>query len=373
MSRRRILVVDDEPGMLRAVRRVLERAYDLECASTPEQAVDVVDSFGPDLAILDIRMPGMDGFELMGRLKQARPGIDVILMTGSVTESDQKLVRSIRERAFFFIQKPFDREVLLTLVERCLELRRLADENRRHVARLESVLTEARAFQSSLFPDPELRLGDVTAVARHLPCESLCGDFFDFAPWGPTRLGFLVADVSGHGAAAAMLTGIVKSAFRSCHADGYRPDTVVGRIADGIRTFRPNRFVTLICGTVDLEEDTLTYVNAGHPPAMIWRADERLRSMGPTGPIVSPVLDAATWTTERLELGSLEQVLLYTDGIVEARGEDDFFGIDRLRATVDATRGGGAELIASLIASVQSHIGGRPPDDDMTVMALGRR
>ena len=168
MSRARILVVDDEPAMLRSVARVLEGPYEVLCAQTPTGAIAAAPLFRPDLAILDIRMPEMDGFELMGRLKAIRPDLDLIVMTGSVTETDAKLIRSIREKAFYFIQKPFDREVLRTLVGRCLELRRLTEANRRHVARLEGELQEARTFQQSLLPPGESRLEGVTIAARYV-------------------------------------------------------------------------------------------------------------------------------------------------------------------------------------------------------------
>ena len=75
-------------------------------------------------------MPDLDGFELMSQLKARFPGLDVILMTGSVDDLDEKLVRAIRSAAFYFIQKPFDREVLKTLVERCVELRRRREDHR---------------------------------------------------------------------------------------------------------------------------------------------------------------------------------------------------------------------------------------------------
>ena len=108
--------------------------------------------FKPDLVILDVRMPEIDGFELMARLKAAHPGVDIIVMTGSLDDLDQKLIRAIRGRAFYFIQKPFDREVLQTLVERCLELRWRRVESRHHVERLERELADARAFQQGLLP-----------------------------------------------------------------------------------------------------------------------------------------------------------------------------------------------------------------------------
>src|SRR6185436_13814402 len=103
----RILVVDDEPGMLRAVMRVLSPRHQVVAVATPSEALALLSTFEPDLAILDVRMPEMDGFELTARLKSERPDLDVILMTGSLSELDAKLVRAIRENAFYFIQKPF--------------------------------------------------------------------------------------------------------------------------------------------------------------------------------------------------------------------------------------------------------------------------
>lgn len=116
----RILVVDDEAGMLRSVGRVLGKDYNLSSARSPREAVEVARTFKPDLAILDIQMPEMDGFQLMEELRALDPEVDVIFMTGSIHEIDAKLIKAIRKDAFYFLQKPFDRGVLLTLVERCL-------------------------------------------------------------------------------------------------------------------------------------------------------------------------------------------------------------------------------------------------------------
>src|SRR5947207_2163815 len=118
MTHSRILVVDDEPGMLRSVERVLSRDYHVTATRQSRDAVEIAKAFHPQLAILDIQMPDVDGFELMEKLKAVDPSLDVILMTGSIHEIDGKLIRSIRKDAFYFLQKPFDREVLLTLVER---------------------------------------------------------------------------------------------------------------------------------------------------------------------------------------------------------------------------------------------------------------
>jgi sigma-B regulation protein RsbU (phosphoserine phosphatase) len=154
----RILVVDDEPGMLRAVERVLSDDHRVVATRLSREALAVADEFDPELAIVDIRMPDLDGFELMARLKARFPSLDVILMTGSVDDLDEKLVRAIRSQAFYFIQKPFDREVLRTLVDRCVELRRRREEHQQNLKRLEAELAEARAFQQSLLPARERSL-----------------------------------------------------------------------------------------------------------------------------------------------------------------------------------------------------------------------
>src|SRR5215470_553599 len=162
MSLWRILVVDDEAGMLRSVERVLGQDYTVASTRSSREAVVVARAFKPDLAILDIQMPEMDGFQLMEELQALDPELDVILMTGSIHELDAKLIRAIRKDAFYFLQKPFDRGVLLSLVERCLELKRLDHTNQKQLQRMEKELGDARAFQQSLLPPEFGQVGGIS-------------------------------------------------------------------------------------------------------------------------------------------------------------------------------------------------------------------
>src|SRR5215472_4503908 len=111
MSLWRILVVDDEAGILRSVERVLGQDYKVKSTQSSREAAELAEAFKPDLAILDIQMPEMDGFRLMEGLQVLDPELDVILMTGSIHELDAKLIKAIRKDAFYFLQKPFDRGV----------------------------------------------------------------------------------------------------------------------------------------------------------------------------------------------------------------------------------------------------------------------
>jgi len=266
MTSHRILVVDDEIGMLRSVERVLGQDYKLASTRSPRTAVELATEFKPDLAILDIQMPEMDGFRLMEKLRASDSDLKVIFMTGTVHELDAKLIQAIRKDAFYFLHKPFDRGVLLALVERCLELRRLEISNREYFLRIERELRDARAFQQSLLPSHSGNVGSISVSAHYIPCYELAGDFYDYVAIPPNGAVILVADVSGHGASAAMLTGTVKSALHSASSDSYEPAAVVDRVANGIREFGSNRFISLIC--VRVRDGFADYVNAGHPPGI---------------------------------------------------------------------------------------------------------
>jgi len=366
--RERILVVDDEPGMLRAVERVLGESYHVVGSRSSTHALSVATELNPDLAIVDIRMPELDGFEVMTRLKAHFPELDIILMTGSLDDLDEKLIRALRSPAFYFIQKPFDREVLRTLVERCLELRWRRIEHRRNLDRLETEMAEARAFQQSLLPAPDVIVNRLAICCRYTPCSRLGGDLYDYAAARNGQTALLIADVSGHGVSAAMLTGVVKSAFYACQVDGYTPLAVVHRVWTGLAAFGPERFVTLFAALVAPDEQQLRYVNAGHPSIVLWTERCAPKWLESTGPIVSPVLPGSAWDERSVPIDVGDQLLLYTDGVsqVLADAEDD--AEERIVATIERDSEGGAPLLEAILAAVQHDLAGRDQPDDLTLM-----
>jgi sigma-B regulation protein RsbU (phosphoserine phosphatase) len=371
MDQPRILILDDQPSMLRSVERVLGDKYEVRGLTAPRQALGLAREFSPHIAILDVQMPEMDGFEVMGQLKQYDPDMQVILMTGSLYGTDEKLIRAIREKAFYFIIKPFDREVLRTLVQRCLELRFLEDANRRHTAHLESQLAEARAFQQTMLPSREAEIGGLAICAEYRPCAELAGDLYDYAPAGDGRVALLVADVAGHGVSAAMLTGIVKSAFHASHMDDYAPAAVVRRVAEGLASFDAHRFVTLIAARISPGKSSLEFVNAGHEGGLLLRSGQSSISLEATGPIVSPAFAHLGWEMQSVEWKPGSRAVLFTDGIPEATHGEEAFGVERLKHIVEGSSGSPRTLLDSIMREVQEFSKGRPPADDMTLLMLG--
>jgi phosphoserine phosphatase RsbU/P len=367
MRRSRILVVDDEPGMLRAIERVLGPLHELSVSGSSREALTLASVADPQVAILDIRMPELDGFELMARLKSQHPGIDVILMTGSVDDQDEKLIRAIRGAAFYFIQKPFDRDVLRTLVDRCVELQHQREENRRHVMRLEREMAAARAFQQALLPQPAAALNGIRVVCRQIQSSELGGDLYDYASDASGRTAFLVADVAGHGASAAMLTAVVKSAFRACEQEDYDPVAVTERVRAGIAPFGIERFVTLVAARVSASNGLLTYVNAGHPAGLLWNSGGRRDRLGSTGPLLSPALSGARWKAAALPIAAGDHLLLYTDGVLDAlyRGEPSE---PCVLAAIEKHAAGGEDLLEAILDEINRHGGSHLPPDDITLL-----
>jgi phosphoserine phosphatase RsbU/P len=368
MRSARILVVDDEPGMLRAVERVLSGEHQVAVTRLSRDALALADEFRPELAIVDIRMPDIDGFELMARLKGRFPALDVILMTGSIDDLDEKLVRAIRSPAFYFIQKPFDRDVLRTLVERCIELRWRREDHRQTLKRLETEIAEARAFQQSLLPHPQRVLNGVSVCCRYTPCSALGGDLYDYADAAAGRTALLIADVSGHGVSAAMLTGIVKSAFHASHADGFEPIAVVQRVSAGLASFSADRFVTLIAALLSPDEGHVRYVNAGHPPIVAWGASREPTWLESTGPLVSPALTGATWDALMVPIDEGDHLLLYTDGVWEILADDDGRAEQRFLSAIGRAPEGGASLLDTILSDVHGEMAGRLQPDDLTLL-----
>jgi len=369
--RPRILVVDDDPGLQHAVKRLLSGDYDLACCSSPQDAIGEAATFRPDLAILDIYMPEMNGFELMRELRSVARDLDVIIMTGDTTEPDANLVRAIDEGAFYFLQKPFDRHVLLTLVSRCLELRRLRHEKQQYLNHMQRELADARKFQLSFLPPASSRLGNLQIAARYVPCTELAGDFYDYAPSQTGQVALLVADVVGHGASAAMMTGVVKSAFRSANNCDYHPEAVIEQLERSLRPFEDCRFVTVFTCRIDTRENQLHYANAGHPPAILRRVNGSIELLEATGTVVGGGFSDVPCETGSVPFRVGDSLFVYTDGLAEADGGQGMFGHGRIRSLIGECRLQNSELLDHMLAQLESFTGSDSYDDDVTLLTVG--
>jgi sigma-B regulation protein RsbU (phosphoserine phosphatase) len=376
VSRDRVLVVDDDPGMRYAATRVLAPLYEVEEAATVGEALARVGARGAapfQVALVDLQLPDGDGYALCQALRRAAPGTDVILMTGSVSHPDEKLFRALEGDAFYFLFKPFDRRVLLALVERCVRLQRERRAKERYADELARDLERARRFQRSLMPAGAVAVDGWRAEGRFLPCDALGGDFYLALPDHQGGLVVALADVVGHGVAAAMYAGMLRSVLDAARRRDPDPRRVLPELLAGVDFFTANRFATLAYARLG-GDGRVSWFNAGHPPPLLADPDGGLTPLAPTGTVLAASLAGLPREVRTAAMPPGSRLLLYSDGIVEARdpaGRE--WGEERLRDLFAATRHHPAgEALDRLLAGVHAHGAGRPAVDDATLLLVER-
>jgi sigma-B regulation protein RsbU (phosphoserine phosphatase) len=369
-ARSRILVVDDDPGVLRAVKRILGSQYELVGVNAPAEAAEVIRTFVPDLAILDIRMPGMDGFEVMQRLRAEQPDLDVIFITGSMTEPDAHLIRAIRQGAFYFVQKPFDREVLQTLIERCLELRRW-----RALANRE--LTKLRWAQDRLLPQTAPLHPDYQIAFRYRPFYFATGDYHGFFPQPDGSLAVFVGDSTGHRPSACMLMATMRTLLAThpeIHGDPGKALSHLSQMFGAL--IPPDLFMTAVYLLLEPGGQVRWAAAGQHPPLRLRRnsvAPLDLSAVGlPLGIEPSERYATVTW-----QVNPGERLVLFTDGIVEATDrQGSLYGLGRVRNALSQIAQQEVSLdnlLDALLEQVKSHMDGSDFEDDFTLLAIERR
>jgi serine phosphatase RsbU (regulator of sigma subunit) len=236
--------------------------------------------------------------------------------------------------------------------------------------RLKGELELAREIQQSLLPARHLEHGSISVRAYFRPAAEVGGDYFDLFPLDHGRLLVAIGDVAGHGLSTGLLMAMVKSAVATLVQEGHRGPELLERVNQFmLRQPREHRMVTLALADVDAEARTVEITNAAHPPVFI--------SGGTVREVMLPALPIGfQWRcrppSERLELAPDSRLVFYSDGLVEALdGADEPFGYERLRASIEAQAAAGPEeLMARLLADLERHTGGRPLDDDLTILII---
>jgi phosphoserine phosphatase RsbU/P len=367
----RILVVDDDPGLRRALERILAPAYPVESVAGAGEALARLEEVEFDLSLVDVRLKDGDGYSLCQAIRARRPQTDVILITGSISEPDEKLFRSLEEGAFYFLFKPFDRRVLLALVERCLRLQRERLTKERYAETLAADLEKARLFQHSLLPAEPVAGDGWRIEGRLLSCDALGGDFY-LAQAVNGGLAFAVSDVVGHGVSAAMYAGMLRSTLDAARRRGTEPERMARELLAGIDFFEDATCATLVYGLL-LPDGRARSFNAGHPP-LFWQRQDGIERLGATGPLLHRLFRDRPLPLHDLVLSPGDRLLIYTDGAFEARNPaDQELGLDCLEEAFAACRSLPAgEALDALMDLVDRHCGGRPVTDDVTLVMVER-
>jgi serine phosphatase RsbU (regulator of sigma subunit) len=376
-EKQRILIVDDDPLNVDYLEQELE---DLNCetaaAQSGQEALTKVATETPDLILLDIMMPGLSGFEVLGHLKVNEAWRDIPVILVSALGDIDSVVKGIELGAEDYLPKPFDPVLLRARISACLERKRLRDQEVHHLRRINEELALAWQVQSGFLPATLPNLPGWQFAATLEPSRETSGDFYDLIMLPNGRLAILVADVVDKGMGAALLMVLSRTLIRGyAFQYGTQPQAVLAatnrRILEDINT---HQFVTVFYGILDPTTGELVYCNAGHNPPYLLKgsgtnAVQALRATGmPVG------IEVAEWEQRSVRLAAGDLLLLYTDGLTEAQDpQQQFFGEERVLQLAQGHLGCSArEVQEALMAQIHRFMGGMPPVDDITVAVVVR-
>lgn len=380
----RLLVVDDnEDNRYTLMMRLQLEGYEnITEAGDGEAALALLRTEDFDLVLLDVMMPGVDGYQVLQRLKAAGQLHNIpVIMISALNEIDS-VVRCIELGAVDYLAKPFDPVLLRARIGASLEKKRLRDEVRSHHARMEKELEAARELQLSMLPTDFGKLGaaqrlDIFAMME--PAREVGGDLYDFFEVDGGKLCFLIGDVSGKGAAAALFMARTKNVIRLIArllrgADGSAPTPAEIIAAVNRELCQDNTgmmFVTLFFGILDPATGEIGFVNAGHNPPYHLSTNKAVPVEGCRGRTLGILSDSA-YETGNLSLAPGEALFLYTDGVTEAfNKKDEMFSDKRLETVLrDVGSGRPEAIITAVSGAVRAFADGAEQSDDITAAVI---
>jgi len=388
-SSAKLLIIDDDEVVRASLAAYLEDSgFQVLQAGNALQGLEVFEGEEPDLVICDLRMPQIDGLELIRRMGEQQSETPVIVMSGAGVMSD--VVEALRLGAVDYLIKPLeDLAVLEHSVHRALDRTRLRLENRRYREKLEAANRELQAslsllqedqnagrqVQLNMLPETPWEVDGLHFAHKIIPSLYLSGDFVDYFRVDERRLGFYLADVSGHGASSAFVTVLLKFMttrllyeFRRNGAfPDFRPSDVLGHINRGLINCKLGKHVTMLGGLIDLTADRLTYCVGGHLPLPVLYSNGEATYLQGRGLPVGLFQDAS-YENYELQLPASFSLTLASDGVLdllpgETLKEKEAVLPDRVKAA-----GGSLDGLRQVLGLAQ--LGEMP--DDIALLVLNR-
>ena len=403
----RVLVVDDNELNRDMLQRRLQRdGHTVATANDGAEALRRLAAGPFDVVLLDIMMPGPDGFAVLERM-QADPMLrQVRVVIVSAVDDVNSVARGIEMGADDYLTKPINPVLLNARLTAALAKKRVADAETMHARALERELAIGHEIQASFLPETLPVVPGWTMDARLRPAQQVSGDFYDaFAFEAGGRVGLIVADVCDKGVGAALFMALFRTLLRAASVQRYSgltgrgvslsatgflslgahdaPAADAGRtaLASALKVTnnyialthpKSNMFATVFFAVLDPASGRLDYANCGHEPALVLGAGGVRERLDPTGPAVGMMPDVQ-FDLRGTTLEAGDTLLAFTDGVTEARAASgELFGTERFEALLAAPAPSVRDLLDRIERALQRHTGGAPQSDDITLLAARR-
>ena len=375
-SKRKILIVDDLPINVKVLEGYLKpEGYTIITAYNGEEALRKFEIEKPDLILLDIMMPVIDGNEVCRRIRNDfNDNLTPIIM---VTALDDRKIQSLDNGANDFITKPVDRYELLARVKSLLRIKELQDDLIKANKQFEYELALAKDVQQALLPQELPKIPKLEFFYRYVPSLIIGGDFFDIQEITPSLVAVLVCDVMGHGPQAAMITGIVKTFFIQLVRYYPNPDDLLfqmnNRFCNLMSESNLQIFITAFCLVINTQKEVVTCASAGHPNPFIIKShgshfEEFKVEPGPALGMVPETL----YQNQKLAIEDGDMMFLFTDGLLELKNEDGIqFGEKEIYNTIQNNMHLSPEgFVEAILDFANIFANGMYTEDDVTLIAF---
>ena len=373
--RPKILIVDDSRTIVALINSILKEDYDTVTASNGLEAIEANNRAKPDLILMDVEMPVMDGFEACKKIKEQSKDtfIPIIFIT---SKGDlQSMKTGLKAGAEDYLTKPFESEELLARVQAVLRTKKLYNQLVEAYAIIDHERDAIAQIQKSLICQKLPKAPGYNFFADYQPSAKASGDYYDFIQIDDDHLGVLVADVSGHGTPAAVIMAMMRVLIRSFLAKVSSPKEVLETINTILCENQDSgHFITAFYGVIHLPSRVMKFASAGHnPPLLIDYETGKIQHLNNEKgfPLMIHCLNEIE--EREILLPPNSKLVCYTDGLTEARGKgSDMYGLNRLgKKSLELGQSQNAvELGMALKQDLHDFLGECEFIDDFTLMIV---
>jgi serine phosphatase RsbU (regulator of sigma subunit) len=368
-----ILIVDDNPANVEILQmRLAANNYEIITAADGEEGLAMARAKQPDLILLDIMMPKMDGIEVCRHIRadSALPFIPIIMVTAKADSKD--VVAGLEAGGDEYLTKPVDHAALVARVKSMLRIKSLHDTVLEQSAQLKAQLETATKIQSLFWPKiPELKAGG-HIWARSVPATYVGGDLYDVIPLPDDSLLAYVADVSGKGVPAALIMAALSTNIRSEALLQSEVDKLLETVNNTLHSLTSEEgfFATIVLARYWPASGKMQLALGGHLQPL-WIVQGGIGNLPQLKGISMGVTPDAHYEKEEILLSPGESILFFSDGVIEAENEDnELFGNQRLGDYIK--NADGPPWGQGLIDSINQWRGNAKANDDLTLLEIWR-
>jgi DNA-binding response OmpR family regulator len=401
-EKNRIMIIDDTVENLSLLNKLLsEQGYDVSLFPKAELALHALEANVPEIILLDINMPGMSGFEFCNLLKKDEKYHDIPVVFLSAMQDIKDKLNAFQIGGVDYITKPFQFDEVLVRVETHIKMRRQQqqlEENYRRLQELEKRVEKrtreleaankaleasleklqkdeeaGRIVQFKLLPENNISMGAYEFQYCLRPSLYMSGDFIDYFNIDDNHAAFYITDVSGHGAASAFVTFLLKSFISGCRNNYHdklddviiKPDVLLSKFNKYLTRENLDKYITMFYGVLIKNENRLIFANGGHFPFPFMRHAGKVEIIEEKSTPVG-MFDFAKYKSVSIDLPEEFTFTLFSDGILELFPDDSIKNqLEQLGKLID-----GKNLNLNKLVDKLKGPSGAPLMDDVTILSI---